>query len=274
MNLELLYSALSASVEASKAIMEIYQESDFGVSIKDDSSPLTKADLASNAVIHKILDKTGIPFLSEEGKGIPYQKRKDWEYLWVVDPLDGTKEFIKRNGEFTVNIALVNFGKPVLGVVAIPAQNIFYYAMKGFGAYKMDKKTFNEYQNQDGLLENHGDKLPLQSLPHKITVVGSRSHSSEETESFIKDIKRVYGEVEFLSKGSALKLCMIAEGKAHVYPRLAPTMEWDTAAGHVLILESGGGLLEFESKNEMMYNRENLRNPWFVAYAKGFYHNT
>ncbi len=270
MNLELLEKALYASVKASEAIMEIYSKEDFGVLIKEDSSPLTKADLASNSVIHKELDDTNIPFLSEEDKNISYEKRKDWEYLWVVDPLDGTKEFIKRNGEFTVNIALVNYGTPILGIVAIPAQDVFYCSLKGYGAFKIDKKTIEEKKSQKNYIEKYASKLPLQSLPEKITVVGSRSHSSVETEEFINELKSKYGEVEFISRGSALKLCMIAEGKAHVYPRLAPTMEWDTAAGQALILETEGKLLEYETKTDLKYNRENLRNPWFIAYAKNF----
>ena len=270
MSSDLLYKALNAAVEASEAIMEIYQEKDFDISIKDDNSPLTKADLASNTVIHKQLDGTGIPFLSEEGKDIPYAERKDWEYLWVVDPLDGTKEFIKRNGEFTVNIALINYGVPVLGVVAIPAEDVFYCSLKGYGAYKVDKTTITENNGKSGFIEKYGNKLPLHPLPSKVTVVGSRSHSSGETEEFIEDLKKEHGEVEFVSRGSALKLCMIAEGKAHIYPRLAPTMEWDTAAGHALILETGGKVLEFKSKLEMRYNRENLLNSWFIAFAKDF----
>ncbi len=227
--------------------MEIYDK-DFQVEYKDDKSPLTEADLASHDVIMRGLEKYGIPVMSEEGKTIDYEERKDWEYYWCIDPIDGTKEFIKKNGEFTVNIALVHKDTPILGVVYAPALGDMYKAKKGEGAFKNDQR------------------LPLQTnhdLKEKMSVVASKSHLSEETQAFIdaldtKDIMQV-------SKGSSLKLCMVAEGEADIYPRLAPTMEWDTAAADAIVRESGKMTWQFENDQPVVYNKVDLLNPWFVV---------
>lgn len=200
--------------QAGEAIMKIYSV-DFSVEYKDDKSPLTDADRAANAIIIDGLKSTGIPVLSEEGKAIPYQDRKNWTLFWLVDPLDGTKEFIKKNGEFTVNIALIENGHPVMGVVYAPAMGITYYGSKSEGSFK---------KNSGGQI----DKLPLpgeHNRAEKIRVVASRSHMSPETEEFVASLKEKTREIEFLSSGSSLKLCLIAEGAADIYPRLAPTME-------------------------------------------------
>ncbi len=233
--------------EAGTVIMEIYNR-DFSVEYKDDKSPLTEADLASHDVIMRGLEKYGIPVMSEEGKTIDYEERKDWEYYWCIDPIDGTKEFIKKNGEFTVNIALVHKDTPILGVVYAPALGDMYKAKKGEGAFKNDQR------------------LPLQTnhdLKEKMSVVASKSHLSEETQAFIdaldtKDIMQV-------SKGSSLKLCMVAEGEADIYPRLAPTMEWDTAAADAIVRESGKMTWQFENDQPVVYNKVDLLNPWFVV---------
>ncbi|HET8838031.1 MAG TPA: 3'(2'),5'-bisphosphate nucleotidase CysQ, partial [Flavobacteriaceae bacterium] len=224
----LLETAIKASLEAGKRIMEIYNNEDFEVDFKGDSSPLTKADLASHEIIMSYLEKTEIPVLSEEGKGIPYNERKNWKQLWIVDPIDGTKEFIKKNGEFTVNIALVENQIPVLGVIYVPALNELYFADKEDGSFKG-----SNIEGFSGLekLKNESVKLPIKNSKEIFTVVASKSHLSPETEEYIRELENKHGKVNSISKGSSLKLCMVAEGKADCYPRFAPTMEWDTAAG-------------------------------------------
>lgn len=235
--------------EAGDVIMEIYQR-DFEVEYKDDKSPLTEADLASNEVIIKALEKYGLPILSEEGKEIPYEERKEWEYYWCIDPIDGTKEFIKKNDEFTVNIALIHNNTPVLGVVYAPALNEMYSAKQGEGAFK------------------NGQRLPLRinGAPEKsLVVVASKSHLSEETQAFIDEIAKTTQNIIQQSRGSSLKLCMVAEGEADIYPRLAPTMEWDTAAADAVVRESGKITYQFDSDHPVVYNKEDLLNPWFVV---------
>jgi 3'(2'), 5'-bisphosphate nucleotidase len=235
--------------KAGDAIMEIYTK-DFTIEYKDDKSPLTEADTKSNEVICKALVKLypNIPILSEENKLAPYKERKNWEYFWLVDPIDGTKEFIKKNGEFTVNIALIHKNIPVLGVVYAPALNVIYRAKKGEGAFK------------------NGIKLPLQTNKHpeeKLSVVASKSHLSKETQAFIDALETK--EITQVNKGSSLKLCMVAEGVADIYPRLAPTMEWDTAAADAIVRESGKMTYKFEGNIPVVYNKDNLLNPWFIV---------
>lgn len=235
--------------DAGDAIMEIYQR-DFQVDYKDDESPLTEADSVSNEIICDALDKLTpeIPILSEENKIISYENRKEWEYYWCIDPIDGTKEFIKKNGEFTVNIALIYKDTPVLGVVYAPAIGAMYSAKKGEGAYL------------------NGEKLPLHAnttKDKKLYVVASKSHLSPETQAFIDALDA--REIEQVSKGSSLKLCMVAEGSADIYPRLAPTMEWDTAAADAIVRESDKMTYQYETQTPLVYNKENLLNPWFVV---------
>jgi len=235
--------------EAGDAIMQIYTK-DFSVEYKDDESPLTEADTKSNEIICDALEKLypNIPIMSEENKQTDYEIRKEWEYYWCIDPIDGTKEFIKKNGEFTVNIALIHKNTPVLGVVYAPAIDEMYSAKKGEGAFK------------------NGQKLPLKTNSNpkeKLYVVASKSHLSPETQEFIDNLETK--EIEQVSKGSSLKLCMVAEGKADIYPRLAPTMEWDTAAADAIIRESGKMTYQFENNQPMVYNKKDLLNPWFVV---------
>jgi len=237
------------SIDASKVIMKIYSE-DFDVTFKDDKSPLTEADTQSNKIICEKLQKLypHIPILSEENKLVPYETRKSWEYYWCIDPIDGTKEFIKKNDEFTINIALIHNDTPVLGIVYAPALNEMYTAKQGEGAFK------------------NGHKLPLEKNDHmdeKIRVVASKSHLSEETQSFIDALPSK--KVEQVSKGSSLKLCMVAEGSADIYPRLAPTMEWDTAAAHAVVLEAGKKVIQYKTKKDVIYNKQDLLNPWFIV---------
>lgn len=233
--------------EAGSAIMEIYTK-DFTVEYKDDKSPLTEADKISNAIICDKLENVypNIPILSEENKEVAYEDRKNWEYFWLIDPIDGTKEFIKKNDEFTVNIALIYQDTPVLGVVYAPAINDMYSAKKGSGAYK------------------NGQKLPLIQENEKYVIVASKSHMSPETQAFVDAIE-TEKEKEMISKGSSLKLCLVAEGAADVYPRLAPTMEWDTGAAQAVVLESGKKVINYETGKPIVYNKENLLNPWFVV---------
>lgn len=258
-------TAIKASIEAGEAIMKIY-EKDFTVDYKSDESPLTVADSEANGVIVDFLSKTNIPIISEEIKQLPYEQRKDWKKCWMVDPLDGTKEFIKKNGEFTVNIALVENGLPVFGVVYLPVMKILYFGAEGMGSFRYD---LNEAEVDFDNLAEASSKLPAAQRPEKFTIVASRSHMSPETESFINECKDKYGEVEMVSKGSSIKLCLVAEGAAHVYPRVAPTMEWDTAAAHAVAKFAGCSVTDFYNKTELVYNKENLLNPYFLVAYEG-----
>ena len=268
-----LTTSLLAAIQAGEAIQKIYHTG-FEVEYKEDHSPLTLADKTAHDIIVRHLLESGIPILSEEGKAIPFLERKTWKALWIVDPLDGTKEFVKRNGEFTVNIALVNEGTPVMGVVYAPDSDLLYFAMQDLGAYKIaDPEVIREYQ--DGIesgritlkdILKHGRKLPLHDQQERpYTIVGSRSHATPDLEKFVEDKRKAFGEVDFIPAGSSLKICLVAEGQAHIYPRLAPTMEWDTAAGHAVAIYSGARIYEYESGSTLTYNKENLLNPWFIT---------
>lgn len=260
--LSLVELVCRAALSGGKAILKVY-ESDFAIEHKDDKSPLTEADKQAHQAIAKELDTTDYPVLSEEGRDIPYDERKNWEYFWMVDPLDGTKEFIKRNGEFTVNIALIHDQKAVMGVIYVPVKDELYVGIEGMGAYKVDEYSKKEHQNIRAWMADM-NKLPRQ-MDRKYTIVGSRSHMSVETEEFINDKKSEKGEVEIISVGSSLKLCMVAEGKADAYPRFAPTMEWDTAAGQAIVEAMGGTVINWKTQSPLLYNRENLLNDWFLV---------
>ncbi|MBU2019903.1 MAG: 3'(2'),5'-bisphosphate nucleotidase CysQ [Bacteroidetes bacterium] len=258
---ELLHLAIEASLKAGDAILEIYGQDDFQIQNKEDESPLTAADLAANDIIEKILIPTGIPLMTEEGGKTPYAERKNWTKLWIIDPLDGTKEFIKRNGEFTVNIALIENEIPILGVVFTPVTKELYFSNKEIGAFKI---TLDADRSIATILSK-AQALPLPSNRDSFVVVASRSHLSPETEVFIEEQKAKYDKVEMLSKGSSLKLCMVAEGSADCYPRFAPTMEWDTAAGQAICLYANCTVINWETKKALLYNKENLLNPWFLV---------
>ena len=257
-----LFTAITAALEAGKAILEIYHSGEFDVEIKGDNSPLTKADTASHNVIVSYLAETNIPVLSEEGKAIAYEERKNWNQLWIVDPIDGTKEFIKRNGEFTVNIALIEDQLPLIGVIFVPVTGELYFSSKEMGAYKVvvDLDNFDI----ETLISN-GNKLPLEREDNTFTIVASRSHMSAETETYVQEMRDIHGEVNLISKGSSLKLCMVAEGTADCYPRFAPTMEWDTAAGQAICEHAGFKVIDWGTKENMLYNREELLNNWFLV---------
>lgn len=234
------------ALKAGKAIMQVY-ERDFEIYEKEDKSPLSEADLLSNTIICDSLAKFNLPILSEENSIISFEQRKNWEYFFLVDPLDGTKEFIKRNGEFTVNIALIHKQSPVLGVVYAPALNLMYSAKKGEGAFKND------------------ELLPLALNKDTYKIVASKSHMSDETKDFIDKLE-VDKKKELISMGSSLKLCLVASAEADIYPRLAPTMEWDTAAADAIVREAKKMSYDFYSKKPLLYNKENLKNPYFVVY--------
>lgn len=260
---ENLKTAIKASLKAGKEILKIYN-TDFEVEYKEDESPLTLADRFANEVIMSYLSKTDIPVLSEEGRSIPYDERKDWKELWIVDPLDGTKEFVKKNDEFTVNIALVRDGIPILGVVYAPVLDELYFGMQDFGAYKMEN-AFDTVTTSDDFI-NFATRLPMQSEKAYFGIVASRSHLSPETTEYIDEIRKGHDDIKIMSKGSSLKIVMVAEGTADVYPRFAPTSEWDTAAGHAVVLASGGRIVQANSPDdEVVYNKEDILNPWFIV---------
>lgn len=294
---ENIKTAVRAAWDSGQAILEVYQR-DFTVEYKDDRSPLTEADKAAHEIICAGLEPTGMPVLSEESKTVSYEQRKNWGRFWLVDPLDGTKEFIKKNGEFTVNIALIDAGRPILGVVYAPVLRTIYYGSQAegieHGAWKSDNCT---EKSVDEIFES-AVRLPFKSAignrQSPIRVVASRSHMNPETEAFIAALEK-QGRVELVSSGSSLKLCMVAEGLADVYPRIAPTMEWDTAAAQAVVEASGGRVVRYDpaisaatyltqsakrkehsedtaalyapcpTLHALSYNKENLLNPFFVV---------
>lgn len=261
----LLFSAITAALHAGKEILKTYYSDDFTVRIKTDSTQLTTADQRSHEVITDILAQTGLPVLSEEGKNIHYKERQGWDYFWLIDPLDGTKEFIKRNGEFTVNIALVCNRKPVMGVIYIPVLEDLYLASPETGSYKVDCINYKSGKKNLREIISAGTRLPFRGIRTKYTVAASRSHMTPETEEFILSLKKKYGDISFISKGSSLKICMVAEGIADIYPRFAPTMEWDTAAGHAIAEYAGCTVTREDGITPLEYNKENLMNPWFIV---------
>ncbi|GAA5219349.1 3'(2'),5'-bisphosphate nucleotidase CysQ [Corallincola platygyrae] len=251
----LLNQVLAIAEDAGKAIMTIYQQDDFGVEVKGDNSPLTAADLASHETIVAGLSKLtpDIPILSEESDDIDWPTRQSWTQYWLIDPLDGTKEFIKRNGEFTVNIALVESGEPTLGVVVAPVLETAYLGGKGLGAEKV----------KDGNSTTISSVTPSQS--DVWAVVGSRSHQSPEVADFLTKLPNH----EMVAMGSSLKICLVAEGKAHLYPRLGLTSEWDTAAAHAVVLAAGAEMVDAETRLPLRYNqKESILNPFFIAASK------
>tara|TARA_B100001057_G_scaffold247578_1_gene247912 strand:- start:3178 stop:3969 length:792 start_codon:yes stop_codon:yes gene_type:complete len=262
MSQDLLKIAITSALEAAKEILKIYHSDDFEIQLKSDDSPLTKADLTSHQVIESYLKQTNIPVLSEEGRHISYNERKGWNQLWIVDPIDGTKEFINRNGEFTVNIALIENQIPVLGVVYAPVLNDLYFSSNELGGFKVsvDLTDFDVNNIIDSSV-----KLPLIREDNTYTVVASRSHLSKETVDFIEEIKKNKGDINLISKGSSLKLCLVAEGSADCYPRFAPTMEWDTAAGQAICEHTGFKVIDWETKENLLYNRPKLVNNWFIV---------
>jgi 3'(2'), 5'-bisphosphate nucleotidase len=247
-----LESVVALSKEAGRRIQEIY-ESDFRVGVKEDNSPLTAADLASHHCLVEGLGTLGpiYPVISEESSHVPFEERQGWETFWLIDPLDGTKEFIKRNGEFTVNVALIHRQQPVLGVVYAPAKQMCYFASEGCGAFK---------QAGDG----EPQTIEVRSnAPARLTVVGSRSHQTGEMATYLSRL----GEYELVPIGSSLKFCVVAEGAADLYPRIGPTSEWDTAAAHCVVKEAGGEVTDLRGR-PLLYNaKPSLLNPYFLVFG-------
>lgn len=259
-----------AAYDAGLAIMEFY-DGELEIELKADQSPLTAADRAAHDLIQQRLQQLwSFPVLSEESSDLSWERRQDWQTFWLVDPLDGTKEFIRRNGEFTVNIALIHDGAPVLGVVYCPAKQVFYMGGDGHQARKFS--FGDDFHDRDSLAEAllHADGdtlLPGPRPPGALRVIASRSHNSQETEDFIVALEEVYGLAERVASGSSLKMCLVAEGVADVYPRLAPTMEWDTAAGQAVVEAAGAQVIDFHTQQPLRYHKPNLTNPFFVTYA-------
>jgi len=256
----LLSVAIKAALAAGTEILMVY-DTNFDVEQKKDDSPLTQADKNANEVINGYLKSTEIPIISEENRQLDYAERKDWSRCWIVDPLDGTKEFIKRNGEFTVNIALVENGNPVLGVIYVPVSKELYFTSADG---KTSKKIIISSENDpvEEILKNAKEIKP--SKASVVKIVGSRSHLNEETKNFIAEIAK-QNEVEIVSKGSSLKFCLVAEGLAQLYPRFAPTMEWDTAAGHAICNAVGVSVIDQTTEKNMQYNKPNLLNNYFLV---------
>jgi len=262
----LLLTAIGAAVRAGYKIMEVYNSDDFQVNLKSDRTPLTLADRLAHEEIKNSLTKTFIPVLSEEGRNIVFEERKGWDYFWVVDPLDGTKEFIKRNGEFTVNIALVFEQYPIAGVIYVPVTGKLYYSLKSEGAFMVESvEATPQFEISFNDLKSHSQKLPLPVSSESIVVVESRSHSSPETISYINSLQEEFKQLELLPVGSSLKMCMIAEGNADLYPRLSLSSEWDTAAGQAIVEGAGFKVITYETKERLSYNKEDLVNPWFIV---------
>ena len=263
---EYLMIALEAALDAGKAILEVYRKPDFKMELKDDASPVTEADHAAHRVISDHLILTGFPVLSEEGKESGYEERKKWKVFWLVDPLDGTKEFIRRNGEFTVNIALIQEQQAVLGILFAPLLDIMYFSAAGKGAFRIE--DFSQKWVNNGSAEQMyslSESLPLESSESGYKVVASRSHINRQTRKFIDSLKKNHPDLELVSRGSALKFCLVAEGTANIYPRFGPTWEWDTGAGQAIAEAAACKVTLLDEKSPLKYNKENLLNPGFIV---------
>lgn len=242
--------------DAGQAILDVYESSDFNVELKDDQSPLTRADTRSHEILAAGLEKLELgPVLSEEGAELPWSERQAWQQYWLIDPLDGTKEFIKRNGEFTVNVALIRDGRPVLGAVYAPVKQWLYYGAVGLGAFKRIGEAAK------------AEPIQVSAVPASDEcwkIVGSRSHQSEAFAAFVAQ----FPSADIVSMGSSLKLCLVAEGRADLYPRLGLTSEWDTAAAQAVVEAAGGRVLNWETRTPLLYNtKESLLNPFFIVCA-------
>ncbi|MCT4615857.1 MAG: 3'(2'),5'-bisphosphate nucleotidase CysQ [Marinifilaceae bacterium] len=266
---QFLEAAIEASLRAGEKIQEVYEgrnRDEF--ELKLDQSPLTVADKKANSVILKLLGQFDIPVLSEEGRHEPYEMRKDWDLCWIVDPLDGTKEFLKKNHEFTVNIALTKDGKPILGVIYVPIFKQLYFGCPEIGAYKAKHVSIKKWDLEELIGRSQKIKSTADH-PSVVHILASRSHMNGLTQQFVDKFSKK-NEIRFVSVGSSLKLCQVAEGRAHLYPRYAPTMEWDIAAGHAIVNAAGGHVYIYnDPTRELTYNKEDLVNPWFLCKAPG-----
>jgi len=246
----LIQEVIEIAKAAGDAIMTVY-ETDFDVYIKEDSSPVTMADKKANAIIEEGLNRIrpSIPVLSEEGCDIMYVDRKEWDVFWIVDPLDGTKDYIKKNGEFTVNIALIEKNTPIFGVVYAPAIDLLFWGGKQLGAWRKNTQNLEE------------QVFVISQISKGIKIAGSRSHPSGKMKNFLSQFE----EYELQPMGSSLKICLVADGTVHFYPRLGPTMEWDTAAAHAILKSAGGEMVDIKNDSPLKYNKEELLNPEFIC---------
>jgi len=259
---QLIDIAINAALRAGEKIMEVYASDDFQIGQKDDSSPLTLADRQAHLLIASLLAPTRIPLLSEEGVHLPFAERVQWKTFWLVDPLDGTKEFINRNGEFTVNIALIHENRSIAGVVYSPVSKALYVGLEGSGAWKIMNP---ELDCTLAWISKKGIKLPLAPTKEAFTVAASRTHLDDITIAFIAELIKLHPQLTILRKGSSIKFCLLAEGVADIYARFGPTMEWDTAAGHAIVKAAGKNIFHTDQQTEIHYNKENLMNPYFIA---------
>jgi 3'(2'), 5'-bisphosphate nucleotidase len=264
----LLITAIHAALEAGSEIMKIYH-SDYETRFKDDQSPLTSADLAAHEIISEKLKQTNLPVLSEEGRNIPYESRKNWKMWWLVDPLDGTKEFIKRNGEFTVNIALMSGNSPIAGVIYLPVKSLLYFGSPEIGSYRLAQEGALPHSVSLSQLITEAEKLPLSDSGNRIKILASRSHGNAETDDFINKLQLKHPGLSLQNAGSSYKFCLLAEGSATHYPRFGPTMEWDIAAGVAILLNAGGKIITWPERESPCFNKPELLNPWFVAVRNG-----
>jgi 3'(2'), 5'-bisphosphate nucleotidase len=256
--------ALTAILKASSGVLKIYEQNQLDVSYKSDKSPITQADKIASDIIHTTLAQTGLPVIDEETLPENYSLRKSWPYFWIVDPLDGTKEFIKRNGEFTVNIALVQSKTPIMGLISIPVKGLLYWGDNINGAYKI--KLSDIHNSSYSELLEQGEKLPVKLTSDALKVMISRSHLEDQTLKYIEELKSKYTKVTTIEAGSSLKFCYVAEGKADVYVRFSPTMEWDIAAGHAIVVASGAKITKAPSGKRMLYNKKTLKNTGFIVF--------
>lgn len=254
--------AIKAALLAGEKIMEVYASDDFGTEHKADYTPITIADRQAHQTIATSLNYTQLPLLSEEGVHLPYDLRKNWTSYWLVDPLDGTKEFIKRNGEFTVNIALIENNSPIAGIIYTPVTRVLHVGMVGSGAWKMINPKADCTLHQ---LISEGISLPLRHEAHPFTVAISRSHLDQQTTNYLDELRKQHPDMQMIRTGSSLKFCFIAEGAADCYPRFGPIMEWDTAAGHALVKAVGKNVYLMNQQTEIIYNKEDLKNPSFIV---------
>jgi len=268
MKAEWMAQAIGAACRAGQRILALYA-TDFEVEHKPDESPVTIADKQAHTIIRSDLAPLSLPLLSEEGRNISYAERCQWQYYWLVDPLDGTKEFIKRNGEFTVNIALMDRDRPVAGVVYAPVLDRLYFGAKALGAFKWTDVHAGLTHMQDGFQLDElialSQRLPIRRSPRPFTIAGSRSHATPALEDYLTQMRSEKKTIEFISVGSSLKFCLVAEGNANQYPRLGPTMEWDTAAGQAVAEAAGARVVQFEGRTPLRYNKTSLLNPWFIV---------
>ena len=260
--IQLIDIAIDAALRAGEKILEVYSSADFTIQYKDDLTPVTLADQNAHDEILKFLEPAHLPVLSEEGVHLSYQERKEWDLFWLVDPLDGTKEFIKRNDEFTVNIALIHNNQSIAGVIYAPVTRELYVGIADIGAWKITNPsegcTFQTIQIT-------GDRLPQKIKPKEYIVAVSRSHMNAETEHYIQALRENHDAVKVIRIGSSLKICRVADGTAAIYPKLGLTMEWDTAAGHAIAKAAGKNIFLPDLKTELIYNKENLHNPHFIV---------